>query len=291
MNAPNEVARLQAAADRARRGYRHEEAVGWYSQALDHYQSAGLDDAELEYDLRDGRASSNTMLANMSAALADYQAMIQLAQGDPPRLINALIAPVGLYGELGDLESGLIDLDEALKLARQSQNRPLEVDALIKLVMWNTGRGSTDQARHYLEELLPLSQSLDDNRLQTLARRAELFVRSAIDNRPYLEEEKELLVQFRIMGDRYWEARTLHSLGARATDVGLKRDYSHQALALYRRGAGNDCFRPRYPGRNDAHLGGAEHWIPATGYIASHAVDGYMFVPQDDARPDFNLQG
>ena len=59
MNADEELARLQTAAERAQTGYHHEEAVALYSQALKHLEENGIADAEIEYALRDGRSTSN----------------------------------------------------------------------------------------------------------------------------------------------------------------------------------------------------------------------------------------
>ena len=80
MNEMNEIATIKAAADRARDGYRHEEAVAFYTQCLDLLQTSGMGDLALEYDLLDTRAGEFRHLGDILAAIADYETATDTAE-------------------------------------------------------------------------------------------------------------------------------------------------------------------------------------------------------------------
>jgi len=238
MNSTDELSKLQAAAERAKAGYHHEEAVALYSHALELKEANGLADPELEYALRDGRAQSNTMLADMEAALADHQIMVNLADsqlGDMPRLIEALIKRSESVHRLGDIEQRHTDLDRALSLARELGDLGLQVDALIELIDHKIEASAFDEAREQLDEAIRLSRELGDPIREAHTLRVDTFFHR-MTGRPqaFVEKYEELLTAYRVTGDRYWEGRGLIAVGANSADYGSKRDYNHQALECFR---------------------------------------------------------
>ncbi|HSG15777.1 MAG TPA: hypothetical protein VLE70_05575, partial [Anaerolineae bacterium] len=120
MNASDEIARLQAAAERAQDGYHHEEAVGYYTQALEVAPEGDEAAAQmLRYDLHFGRGQSYEWIGDIPAAIVDFEAAVRLAESLAPEEEN-LARQAEALNRLADLTFDQAGASQAEELAQKA---------------------------------------------------------------------------------------------------------------------------------------------------------------------------
>lgn len=123
---PASLATLTAQAERARAGYKWQEAIEHYTAAL----ALAGDQRALRCDLLDGRAECWRMLEASTRELADLAALAALAAAadDAARQAQAAARQSFAYRLLGSLEEARATAEAGLALARN--RRPLRASLL-----------------------------------------------------------------------------------------------------------------------------------------------------------------
>jgi predicted ATPase len=118
------------AAGRAKETYANEDAIRFYSEALDLIPEEHPE----RFDLLAGRASVYDVIAKREAQIADTQEMLALAekQGDDTRRLEAMLAQAEAYVEGEPLKARAL-LEEVVEKAKEINNPILEGQALLLL--------------------------------------------------------------------------------------------------------------------------------------------------------------
>jgi tetratricopeptide (TPR) repeat protein len=240
MNPTEELARLQAAADRAKAGYHHEEAIALYTEAME-IAPLGDDSAALKerYELLFGRGQCYRWIGNAPLAMVDFRAAAQLAETMPPDggdlalQANALnwLANQAL-GQVGVSEAGEL-AEQALKLARQAGDRRREADSLRILGRVQVTKGALTHAEELYRQALALYRQTGDQ-----AGEARLLYELAFAggrreaSQAHIDLGRQSLTLARQIGDREIEARALNTLGSLSKDLARRRTYRERALVI-----------------------------------------------------------
>jgi len=180
------AAALLAMADSAWAG-QHAQAVALASEAL---AAPGLSTAQ-QLDLLDGRAESRLALGETAQALADAQAMQQLA-GSPAQKAQALCQLAAVQTRQGQWAAAAASAEAALAAARHARQRRLQAIALFRL--------SEAQFRHY-------------------------------DNRAALRSAQQSAALFKALGVRVWQGRALWAQAFAHDQLGQARERERAGLA------------------------------------------------------------
>ncbi len=228
-----DLASLREQAEKAHNAYDWEEALRLYSLAL---EIPNLP-ADIEFELRRGRAQSHEYLVDLEASAADLEAMIALAEAhnDQSGRITSQIALANVKRQSGDLSVGQELAQSAQSLAESIGAGELAVEAMIVQGFILEYIGDRSRSKKLLEQALASSRSLEYSAGEAAALRhlgGLLAMRfgQPLPARSYLDQA---LLLFGELGDREGEANTLLGLGIAVLDLAQQRNYYQQALAIY----------------------------------------------------------
>ncbi|MGB3714662.1 MAG: GAF domain-containing protein, partial [Candidatus Promineifilaceae bacterium] len=240
MNATDDLARLQAAAERAQAGFHHEEAIALYTEAM---EITHLDDdpAALtqRYELLFGRGQCYEWIGKVQSAMADFEASADLTEAMPPDRgnlalkANALNWLAGLaLVQVGVSEAGEL-AEQALKLARQAGDHRREGKSLDILGSVHDSKGLYSQSEDLRRQALELYRQAGDQRgVATLLYRLAFAGLRRGASQTHIDLGRQSLTLARQIGDRAIEARALNVLGILSQDLAQKRTYYERALVL-----------------------------------------------------------
>jgi tetratricopeptide (TPR) repeat protein len=231
-----DIVQIQSAAERARDGYRHEEAIALYTQCLDLLQTSGMGDPALEYDLLDGRAGEYRYLGDFLAAIADFEAATTAAEklGDLSRLAMALNNQANLsVGTIGPTEGERL-VERALDIARDANDiRQVAYSHRVRASISNR-KGSQPKALEEHQQALNLYRQVGDLAGEARSLSSMILVNVFLGiSDSTAEYGKDALVIARQIEDREIEAWTLNYLGSSQRNSAEQRSMYEQALSLF----------------------------------------------------------
>ncbi|MGD8855545.1 MAG: GAF domain-containing protein [Chloroflexota bacterium] len=240
MSKSNELTRLKAAAERAKDGYHHGEAIALYNQALE-IAPKGDDPASkvLRYELHFGRGESHRWVGDIAAAITDFEAAIGLAEALPSDNKN-LGLQVDALIRLADVtlnQIGVTQAEElvqkALTLARQVGDPRLEAYSLSNLVQIRVSQGALAEASEVGQQGLALYRKAGDKigEARTLGELAFVGGQRG-SSQTHIDLAQQALALARQAGDRLVEARVLNVLGVLHPDLAKKRAYYERVLTI-----------------------------------------------------------
>lgn len=204
---------LQQAAEKARREYANEAALGYYGQALERLLPQEL---EKRYELLAGRERIYDLLGEREAQERDLQEMGRLAEAldDPRRRVEVLNRRARRAVDIGEFGQALHLAQEAQKWAEQAQEWAGLAEAWKVLAIAYASLGNYEEARHFLEKARELYRAQSNrlgeasclNNLGLIA----LYQGDTEQARSYLVQSLELV---RSSGDRLQETRGWINLG------------------------------------------------------------------------------
>ncbi|MGC9024826.1 MAG: tetratricopeptide repeat protein [Chloroflexia bacterium] len=228
---------LHQAAEKARREYANEAALGYYGQALERLLP---DEREKRYELLAGRERIYDLLGEREAQERDLQEMGRLAEalGDPRRRVEVLNRRARRAVDIGEFQQTLHLAQEARKWAEQGQEWAGLAEAQKILAIAHASLGEYEEARHFLDLARELYHVQGDrlgeasclNNLGLI----DLYQGDAERARSHLAQSLEL---FRSSGDRLQETRGWINLGLAyfyLTAYEEALECNRQALALSR---------------------------------------------------------
>jgi len=236
MNEMNELAKIKAAAERARDGYRHEEAVALYTQCLNLLQSSGKADPKLEYDLLDSQAGEYRYLGDFGAALADYEAARSTAEklGDLSRQAKALNNQANLAANIVGLAEAERLVERAMEIARDSNDtRQIAFNHQVRGSIFHSKGVFSDSLEEYLQALSLYRQAGDlagEARTFSSLELVSMFHNILDSNAQY---GVDALAIARQIEDREIEAWTLTYMGGSCRNVAEARSLLEQSLNLF----------------------------------------------------------
>jgi GAF domain-containing protein len=156
------IEKILAQAREFQRTGQHERAIELCTQTLDEIGEGNFRTARAQMNLLDTRFESYRALLKLDAAEEDVALMLQLATNDTPALkAQALLCQGKILGVRLNFKLAEKTLITALKLARQSDQKYMEVEILRRLVYYQQGEKGIKSAQLAVE----LSLSLDDRSL------------------------------------------------------------------------------------------------------------------------------
>jgi class 3 adenylate cyclase/tetratricopeptide (TPR) repeat protein len=227
---------LQRAADKARREYANEVALGYYSQAL---ERLGPQEAALRYDLLAGRERIHDLLGEREAQERDLWEMGRLAEtlGDAGRQVEVLNRRARRAADMGALEDGQQLARKALEIAHKAACSPGEASAYSVLAILQANAGEYDDAWGSFQQALHMHRALgqQEGEFTCLGNLGLLSL-----YRGNLEESQtfyhQALQMASHLSDRRREGRLLLNLGLSHRprgDYDQARAYSEQARAIF----------------------------------------------------------
>ena len=240
MNTIDEITQLQAAAKRARDGYHHEEAVDYYTQALE-IAPEGDDPAVqiLRYDLHLSRGESYEWIGDNVAAMADFEAAVRLAEALAPEE-DHLARQAEALNRLAELTLDQVGVSQAEELARKAldlacevSNPRLEADSLDKLAQVLGSQGAFAEAGEVGQQVLALYRQAGDKigEARTLYRMAFRLGRTSF-SQDSIDLAQQAVSLARQAGDRLVEAQALNVVGVLNLDQAKKRAVYERALSM-----------------------------------------------------------
>lgn len=164
---------LARSGDKARQAYANQEAIAFYTQAIEVSQrgTQALDAAPL-LAVYEGRGLVWFLLIHYDAAIADFQRMRQIAKavGNAHKEGEALCHLAYVHWmKLREDQMPFVEqyAQEALQLAHHTGNRHLLAQSLTRLGMLHQTRGNLHEANRHMEESLQMSR--DDGYTDSLA--------------------------------------------------------------------------------------------------------------------------
>ena len=155
---------LAQSGDKARQAYANQEAIAFYTQALEVSQrrTPALDGAPL-LAVYEGRGLVWFLLIHYDAAITDFQRMRQIAKavGNAPKEGEALCHLAYVHWmKLREDQMPFVEqyAQEALQLAHHTGNRHLLAQSLTRLGMLHQTRGHLHEANRLMEESLQISR-------------------------------------------------------------------------------------------------------------------------------------
>ena len=219
-------------ADCARREFRYKEAIELYTQAID----SGKLDASHEFDARNSRQDIHSRYGDaQDAQIADIKEMLKLASSlkDSTRQTRAKVEELKAFG----FKDRMIALPKAkvvLKKARQSNNKALEAAALdvlgIAYFLNNNIQAAAGTGKSALTLYKGIGEHTADEWLALIHMGYQMsWSGNTKEGRLYLEEALETS---RFLGDKAFEAETLHQIATNTNDFAKQLALYHQALRL-----------------------------------------------------------
>jgi GAF domain-containing protein/CheY-like chemotaxis protein/anti-sigma regulatory factor (Ser/Thr protein kinase) len=279
MNTSDKIGRLKAAAERAKEGYHHEEAVTFYTQALQIAPEA--DDRAsktLHYELHFGRGESYQWIADNVAAIADFEAAVRLAESLAPgeggrsRQVEALNRLADLTLDQVGVSPAEELTERALTLAQRIADPRLEADSLEQRALTLFLRGNLAEANELRQRIVGLYRQTGDKsgEARTLYRLA--FVGGLREaSQANTEQAKQAVTLARQASDRLLEAQSLNVVGILSRDLAKKRAYYERTLSIAL-AIGNRDIQSRIFNNlalNCAHLGLYRRGLAYAGTFAS----------------------
>ncbi len=222
---------LQAQAERARAGYKWQDAVALYTQAL----ALADDQPAVRYELLDGRAECLRMQGDSAAELSDLEAMAKLAVALDDGFRQVRIAGRLVYAHrmLGNLDRGKEAGEAGLALAHTLGDQRGEAYCLAALARVHESEGSYGEAQSCAEQALVLSRQIGDRDIEARSL-VMLGILAARTGR--MDEAKAHakagLALYRSLGNREGEAHALNVASIASPDAGERRGFLEEALAI-----------------------------------------------------------
>ncbi len=247
---------LQQAADRARQGAAHEQAIELYTRALS--QKSVPWDACCAMTLC--RADSRQMLGDTAGMDAELSALAaQAAEGGDDAVRAEALAEVALSLRMsGDLDRALSLAQESLEAAQRSGRPDLLAGALCALGVNQVEQGDFEAAQDSLQaaESLPLLPEDTLGRIKVAYLKSYFLLRQGDFPQSLQVAEQELRLA-RQIGRRDWQGIALNGITNASTDLAMKGTLREQALAAFEE-VGN---RPRQA----MMLGNISGWLTSLG--------------------------
>jgi len=222
---------LHRRADKARATYHWEEALEYYSAALDLPDLA----PEVTYALLEGRAESYRHLGNLGKQKKDLKAMIRLAEllNNLPCRVRTLNSLAKMAISAGEYDDALAWAKLALDLSNDAVDPHLKVDSQIILADIFEDQDDLVAAEDHMEQALNLARQLSYPEGEMLALR-ELgwhAIRLGQSDKavPHLETALTLA---RELGNPEAEAEVLITLGGASSEMIQSRRFNEQALSI-----------------------------------------------------------
>ncbi|MFN2188834.1 MAG: histidine kinase dimerization/phospho-acceptor domain-containing protein, partial [Candidatus Promineifilaceae bacterium] len=232
----NEAAKLRAAADRARVGYRHEEAIAYYSQCLDLLLSSIGDDPALQYQLLDARGDEYRFLGRFQDAMTDYEAAAQVA-----RSIGNLSLQAKALNNLANWSIEVVGLPEAERLAEKALEIANAAEDTSQIAFNHhvqasifSGKSALSKAFEERKIARDLYSQIGD--MSGVARELSWMVMTdALRGNPDFREQfaEDALALARKIGNHEIEAWTLNFMGMGRQDVAEARSLLEQSLRIF----------------------------------------------------------
>jgi tetratricopeptide (TPR) repeat protein len=251
---------LRAAGDRARHLYANEDALRFYSQALEFADQ----DAAATFELLSARAQVYDVVARREEQLADVESMLVLAEGlEDAQRFDAQLALTDYY-LVTDLYHSLEAAERALEMARALDDPLREALALRRLGEGALRRYNLPTARQALEQAAALFRELDRlNDVAITLRDLASALRQLNDFAAAQRAAEEALQLSRSVGDRRGEALALgavasvHSAQSRPEEA-LPLDEESLAISREIGDIAGECGTLNSIGINFGHLGDFE---------------------------------
>src|SRR5260221_11800058 len=201
-----------------------------------HFYQAEAWTQALEYARRVGEKA--LALYAPRAALEHYTHALEAATHLPEVSLIPLYRTRGqAYGHLGNFEVARSDLEQAVYLARATEDRQEEWQSLMGLI-WLLSEHDDQVLSDFFQRLLDLAQSLEDPQKYALGKNLQAHHPAyAGQPEPSITMHEEALHLFQQQGDQRGEARALEFLGQTIAFYGDMRwavSYYDRAIALSR---------------------------------------------------------
>jgi len=228
---PDAASRLQAIADSAWAG-QHVQAVALATEAL---ATPRLSSAQ-QIELLDRRADSRVALAAMDEALADAQAMLQLARRDGSAALQAqaLCRLAAVQTRQNQLAQAAQSAADALTAARKARRRALEGLALFRLSEAQFRQFDNSAALRHAQQAAAIFESLGDSVWQGRALWAQAYAHDQLGQMRELERcAATALALARRTGDQEGIGAAANILYREHADMALRLKGLKESLAAF----------------------------------------------------------
>jgi predicted ATPase/DNA-binding SARP family transcriptional activator len=229
---------MTTAGHQAQSAYANQEAIEYYSQALDLVPMADL---QAQYELLLARERALDQQGAREEQAADLEALYEIAGklGDASKKAEVALRQSNYGDATTDYETAIEASQRAILQAIEVNDQGKEVEGHLALSLAYVRRGDYDQARDRLEEAMEkaIAAGLPLLNASTYALLGVIEQEQG-NNRASIQHHQEALKIFRQFGDKKREAHSLNTLGN--AYFGLKDypeavNYYEQALAIFRR--------------------------------------------------------
>jgi predicted ATPase len=220
--------------------YAHENALHWYTQAMDAMDQLGLENLyqQQRFELLLAREQNHYHLGNRQAQRADLTALQHLGQ-----LLNLPAKQAVVHNRRAALALVANHLDEAstearagLIAARQASEALLIAENLLQLGQLASLRGRFDEALEQLEAAYALLEETSDHGAKIRCLTGLSTLHKLLNNFAESENyDQQALEMSKLSGDRYDQANALGSLGHtwfRTGNYAKARSCQQQALII-----------------------------------------------------------
>jgi len=152
------------AGDRAKRIYANEEAIDYYSKALDSLEKMDENYPGEKFDILLNRSEILGIVGRTEERRKDIEEAIDLAKkmNDKKRLSDALITQSHYYLQISDFRNSLKTAEKALKMKKEISDKQGEAKALQRIGSASTDLGDTTKAIQCHEEAVKICRETKD---------------------------------------------------------------------------------------------------------------------------------
>ena len=244
INPDQRINKLLGNAEKAAAALDLDKAVKLYTQALSSVQEEPQSRSTIFFEILQKRASCYYKMGDVYAEIQDLKAMLSLVEdSDLVKRVSVLLKLQYAYGSNGNNEKAMNAAEEALSLARRSDYRKLEADALNALVDTLGRQGLFDEMKQNASQAIEIFQSIKDPAGEARTLWLSSYANSVEGNTDEAHAQAlRSLELYQQAGDLEGQGNALNVLAIAEFDPVKRRGWYEQAMALFA-AAGN---RERY---------------------------------------------
>jgi len=238
---PDQIKKIQLAAQIAEKSLEWESAIHRYTIALDLLRGASEQRKKLEFDLLEKRAACYVKQGEFETEIKDLEAMLDLAKqiNDSCLQGKVLVTLSNDKVQVGLLEESRANAESALNLARSIDHRKLEADALGALCNAYSRLSLFDAALQFGEQAIGMYKLLNDIRGEAYVNWVLSYLNSNLGNTALGKQQSETAYKlYQQAGDLEGQGNAMNTLGISTSDLALARNYFEQAMQYFSQ-AGN----------------------------------------------------